>query len=929
MNAVPTAFELDEPPLSEGSSDGLPKAAFAFYLLVGAAAIAAAGPFVARISHERNGWFTFLALAAGAAFAQLFVVMTTRRGGSSRGTLSYHTTAVFLLPAALLLAPPLAALVPIAQHVPEWLKKRHPWYIGTFNIFNYTLTILGTLAVDRWVLARHGLIPNANLRIAIAALAACVVYVLVNHLLLAAMFRLGRGISVAESGLFTAESISAELVLAALGVAVAAFWHSNPWLIPLALAPLLVINRSLSVPALQMEARIDPKTGLFNARHFAAALSDELTRAQRFDRPLSLLMADLDLLRDINNNYGHLAGDAVLRGLADVFRQELRHYDVPARFGGEEFSILLPETTPEQALEIAERIRRSLADLRFDVETSSEPIQATVSIGVAGFPADGTGANELIHQADLAVYRAKLQGRNRVLAANPESLLLTGAEHPQRLAFVPEEEEPPVPGPVVVPGAFKLPRAPKPSAPESTDPRPRPTREPRFFSVSFRLGVLIVFVSTVGVAAGIAGILWGTNRDLLGLLVMVGLVGGGQALALEVDEGAISFSAVGALAGAALFGPRAGLALALTTVAVDWSARRTGLRHVLFYIGALTLASLSAAAVFTAAGDRQIVVAGAGLLAGVAYFVVNTGLYSLAISSEAHEPWPSVFRKRFAWLLPHYVVYGFIGGVMAIAYDAAGLYALAVFTVPLLVMRNTQESYLAHTRKSAHKLREAAETIQEQNVSLEQANRLLKERSTAAMESLSATVDARDSYTAGHSRRVQQLALAIGRELGLSQAELDLLGYAALFHDIGKLAIPDAILLKPATLTGQEWALMQNHAAEGARIIGRLGFLGDAVPAIKHHHERFDGAGYPDRLSGEEIPLGARIIHVADALDSMLTTRIYRTARQAEDALDELRRAAGSQFCPRCVTALERVLAVDSVLAGQESYRPPLLATAS
>ena len=110
------------------------------------------------------------------------------------------------------------------------------------------------------------------------------------------------------------------------------------------------------------------------------------------------------------------------------------------------------------------------------------------------------------------------------------------------------------------------------------------------------------------------------------------------------------------------------------------------------------------------------------------------------------------------------------------------------------------------------------------------------------MESLSATVDARDSYTAGHSRRVQQLALAIGRELGLSQAELDLLGHAALFHDIGKLAIPDAILLKPASLTPDEWSLMQRHAEEGARIIDRLGFLerrgaGDPAPprALRRH----------------------------------------------------------------------------------------------
>jgi diguanylate cyclase (GGDEF)-like protein/putative nucleotidyltransferase with HDIG domain len=928
MSAVRTAFEFNEPPAAEAPEERLPRAAFAFYLLVGAAALAAAGPFVERISSERSGWLVFLFFAAGAALAQMFVVVTPRRGRNSEGTLSYHTTGVFLLPAALLLAPPLAALVPIVQHVPEWLKKRQPWYIGTFNIFNYTLTVLAALAANRWVLEHQGLVGNHNLRVALAGLAACITYVLVNHSLLATMFRLGRNISVQESGLFTPESLSAELVLAALGVGVATFWNSNPWLIPLALAPLVLINRSLSVPALQMEARVDPKTGLFNARHFAAALADELTRAQRFDRPLSLMMCDLDLLRDINNNYGHLAGDAVLRGIADVFRHELRHYDVPARFGGEEFSILLPETTTEQALEIAERIRRALADRRFEVETSSEPIQATVSIGVAAFPEDGKGANELIHQADLAVYRAKLQGRNRVLAASAESQLLAKPEG-QRLAVVPEEE-PAVLRPLGASGTFEPARPAQPAIETAPNPRPHSAREPRFFSLSFRLAALIATVSAVGIFAGIAGLLLGTSADLLGLLVVAALVGGGQALALEVDEGAISFSAVGALAGAALFGPKAGLVLAVTTVVVDWSARRTALQHVLFNTGALTLASLAAAGVFAAAGDRQIVVAAAGLLAGAAYFAINTGLYSLAIAVEGNESWRGAFRERFAWLLPHYVVYGFIGGVIAIAYDAAGLYALAVFTVPLLLMRKTQEAYLAHTRKSARKLREAAETIQAQNVSLEQANRLLKERSTAAMESLSATVDARDSYTAGHSRRVQQLALAIGRELGLSQRELDLLGHAALFHDIGKLAIPDAILLKPATLTGQEWSLMQGHAAEGARIIDRLGFLGDAVPAIKHHHERFDGAGYPDRLRGEEIPLGARIIHVADALDSMLTTRIYRSARPAEDALEELRRASGSQFCPRCVAALERVLAVETPAAGDEDpgLGRQLLATA-
>src|SRR5205823_2636740 len=200
------------------------------------------------------------------------------------------------------------------------------------------------------------------------------------------------------------------------------------------------------------EARVDPKTGLYNARHFAQVIQSELNRARRFGRPLTLVMADLDLLREINNTYGHLAGDEVLRGIARVFRQELRHYDVPSRFGGEEFSILLPETDPEEAMEIAERVRRAVAAQRFDVETSNEPIKATISMGIASFPRDAQEVNELVHHADLAVYRAKLQGRNRVLDAADEQILAEPAGRPQRIAAVranvPNLPEPARPAPV-------------------------------------------------------------------------------------------------------------------------------------------------------------------------------------------------------------------------------------------------------------------------------------------------------------------------------------------------------------------------------------------------------------------------------------------------------------------------------------------------
>jgi diguanylate cyclase (GGDEF)-like protein/putative nucleotidyltransferase with HDIG domain len=918
MSAIPGEMRFGgELPGRDSVREQLKLRALVYLIAVAGIAAAVAGPFLPRLEHRTDGWITFLILASAAGIAQLFLVRTGKNT-------SYHTTIVFLIPAALLLPPEQVALVPIVQHLPDWLKNRAVWYIQSFNICNYTIAILAASGGAHLVMESGVLVDYPNLSFAIAGFTACVLLVGINHSLLAPMLALARGHSIRESGLFSMQSLSTDLVLASLGVGIATFWQLNPWLVPFAIAPLVLIHRSLSVPKLEAEARVDPKTGLFNARHFSQALNEELTRAVRFDRPLSLIMADLDLLREINNTYGHLAGDAVLKGIAEVFRAMLRHYDVPARFGGEEFSILLPETSPEEALEIAERIRRAVAQRRFDVETSSEPIRATVSIGVAAFPRDGADPNELIHQADLAVYRAKLQGRNRVLdATSSEPLAMPPAARRARLTAVTEDGDHVVPLPPVdemTPGQERR------QAPH----RPHAVQGPRFFSLSKRLATLVGVVSFVGVLAGLLGAAFGTSTDVFGLVALVILVGLGQAVALEVDDGSISVSAVGTLAGAALFGPRAALALAVTTCVVDWSAKRYPLHKSLFNIGALSLASLAASAVFAIGFEGslgELVTVGAGLAAGAAYFLVNTGLLSLALAMEGHERWWRAWHERFLWLAPHWVVYGFVGGVMAIAYHAAGPYALAVFAVPLLLMRKTQEAYLRHTRKSAQKLRAAAETIQTQNVSLEKANRLLRERSTAAMESLSATVDARDAYTAGHSRRVQELALAIGRELGLSKAELDLLGHAALFHDIGKLAVPDAILLKPATLTHDEWDLMQRHADEGARIIDRLGFLQDAVPAIRHHHERFDGTGYPDGLRGEEIPLGARIIHVADALDSMLTTRIYRAARPAKDAMEELKRSAGTQFCPRCVAALERILPPE--LLEDEHARQRLLAASA
>ena len=420
MSADISSTERQSEP--DRSRRGLSGLAWAYLILIAASAMLLGWLALGQVTPiDTKTWVAFGLIAVGAALAQLFPVVTPRDQ-------SYHMTMVVLVPAALLLPTWLLPAVVVAQHVPEWLKVRYPWYIQTFNASNYLLDLFAAAAVGRYVLQQDGLITNDELRFAVAGLAAAVVLVLLNHSILAVMLRLGRGHSLRESGLFSFENLSTELVLAALGVLVAFAWTINPALIPFAVAPLLLIHRSLAVPQLEQEARLDPKTGLFNVRHFSSVLNDKLESSLRTGEPLALLMIDLDLLREINNTYGHLAGDAVLGRVADVFRSSLRADDIAARFGGEEFVVLLPETDFEDALALAERVRETIGRQRVSVGEIGETLSATVSIGIAMCPRDGSDMSSLIHSADLAVYRAKIQGRNRVVDGSVESLGELAAE---------------------------------------------------------------------------------------------------------------------------------------------------------------------------------------------------------------------------------------------------------------------------------------------------------------------------------------------------------------------------------------------------------------------------------------------------------------------------------------------------------------------
>ena len=200
-----------------------------------------------------------------------------------------------------------------------------------------------------------------------------------------------------------------------------------------------------------------------------------------------------------------------------------------------------------------------------------------------------------------------------------------------------------------------------------------------------------------------------------------------------------------------------------------------------------------------------------------------------------------------------------------------------------------------------------ARELSERSEELSASYKELEQGAVDAIETLNATVEAKDPYTAGHSQRVRRISLAIGRELQLSPKKLGLLAQAALFHDVGKIGVPDAILTKPSRLTPGEYDVMKRHASAGADIIARLSRLKEAVPAVRHHHEQWDGCGYPDGLRADEIPLEASIIGLADAWDAMTTTRPYAEARSTREAMAELERGSGVRFNPVVVHAFFEV----------------------
>lgn len=210
--------------------------------------------------------------------------------------------------------------------------------------------------------------------------------------------------------------------------------------------------------------------------------------------------------------------------------------------------------------------------------------------------------------------------------------------------------------------------------------------------------------------------------------------------------------------------------------------------------------------------------------------------------------------------------------------------------------------------ESAIKSIKQMQMIQEINEELKESRENLEKAYLESIEIIRHTVEAKDTYTRGHSDRVSAYSVLIGKYMGLSEDDLHTLKIGGLFHDIGKIGIPDSILLKEAKLTDEEYSQIKNHPAIGKHILANATIFQDIVPIVFHHHEKFDGRGYPLGLSGENIPLFARIAAVADTFDAMTSKRSYRNALPLDVVIAEIEKCSGSQFDPQIAKVFLEIL---------------------
>lgn len=390
------------------------------------------------------------------------------------------------------------------------------------------------------------------------------------------------------------------------------------------------------------------------------------------------------------------------------------------------------------------------------------------------------------------------------------------------------------------------------------------------------------------------------------------------------DRGSISISGVGMLAAGFVFGPGAAALVALPAAAAHALVRRPLWYRAFFNVATFALSAAAGSGVYQSiaapghgwSDSANLLPATAG---SVTFTLVNVGLLSTAMALAEGLPVIEVWRERFRWLTPHYVAFGPLALGLTVAEQRIGVIGVIAFTLPPTLLSIVQRQYVARTRESVESLREANEALGVSNAELAEMALRLRQTLRNTTTALSRSIEAKDGYTGGHVSRVATISVALAERLGLEGEELEGVELGAILHDVGKIAVPDRILHKPAPLDEEEWRLMKTHPVHSERIICDVGLHPFAVQAARSSHERIDGKGYPDGLAGEDIPISARIVLVADAWDALTSDRPYRKSRDVASALAEVRANTGTQFCPRVVAALEQIYAETPDLLAPES----------
>ncbi|MGB9866323.1 MAG: HD-GYP domain-containing protein [Bacillota bacterium] len=398
---------------------------------------------------------------------------------------------------------------------------------------------------------------------------------------------------------------------------------------------------------------------------------------------------------------------------------------------------------------------------------------------------------------------------------------------------------------------------------------------------------LQIYVSACIAAGGILFLVFDpfpmSPKDLQGLTVMGLLIFVSEHLAVPLPRGGGSVSVSSPLiyTTAMVYGPSKATWLAcLATISARELAPSVPRQYFLFNRAAFTISTAIAGSIFQWLGG---VPGSLNLQRGViplvacalTYTLVNAGLVMTALSLQRGVSFRTLWRTNFMWSIPSLLALVPLAAIMSGVLVNSGPVSIALFFLPLLAARQSFGRY-----------------IELRQVFLETIRALVR------------ALDAKDPCTRGHSERVARLSAAVGRALRLPEQEIELLEYIGLLHDIGKVAIRDAVLKKPGIYTINEYIEMKAHPTLGADIITGIKMLGNAASWVRYHHEWYNGTGFPEGLKGNQIPLGARIISVADAFDAMISERPYKSPLPTSRAIEELQRCAGTQFDPEVVKVM-------------------------